>query len=177
MNAVCSQNIVLLICLYQAVLSTNSALRSGQQLSSTKWSSAHHYGIFHLIILFPGGHSPFISREMLCLWLPASLQVLTVIRASFLFSSGLAGQYDRCQAPAEVETNYRWRRIVYHTNTSLSLYVSVCLSPLTFSPDPWLFKWINALFCHSHRRWDKYTIWSFLSVPCEGFGLYQESLR
>lgn len=31
----------------------------------------------------------------------------------------------------------------------------VCLSPPTFSLDPWQYKWISALCCHSHRCWGK----------------------
>lgn len=81
--------------------------------------------------LLPGSHSLFVSLKRPCLQLPPSLQVLAVIRASFLFSSGLTGQYDCCQAPEQ-----RWKPItgggiVYHTNTFLSACVFVFLPSLS----------------------------------------------
>lgn len=164
---------MLLLCLNRAVLSTKSALRWRQQFSSREWSWVHQYGLFQLTFLFSGDHSPFISREMPCLWLPASLQVLTVIRASFLFSSGLAGQYDCCQAPAEVETNYRWRHGVSHQHVFffLIVYVYICLYPLAFSLNPWQFKWIYAPVCHSHRCWDKMFHMNLsVSLLCQSLG-------
>lgn len=105
----------------------------GKQCSSIKVTtgtplreiSAHHF-CFQVTTL--------ISREMPRPLLPASLQVLTVIRASFLFSSGPAGQCDGCQAPAEVETNYRWRHY-YHTSiTPLCLSLSDCMCVFALLP-------------------------------------------
>lgn len=150
--------------LYRAMLSAHPALRwRHKQVGSIKSSSEPHYGIFQLLVLFPGDHSPLISMKMpLARGLLASLQVLAVIRASFLFSPGLSGQQDRCQAPEQ-----RWKPItaggiMHHTNMclypslslplSLSLHVCVCLTLLTFSLNLWLFKCIHGSV-HSSFTW------------------------
>lgn len=121
-------------------------------ISAPLWNISAHFVSRWPIHSFPGK----------CL-VRGRLPVLTVIRASFLFSSGLAGDYDRCQAPAKVETNYRWRHNVSHQYVSLSL--SVCLSPLTFSLDPGQFKWIYGYtYCSVIVIDTETNIWTSLSI-------------
>lgn len=90
---------------------------------------------------------------------PASTKFLTVIRASFLFSSGLAWWDDCCQAPADVQTNYRWRHRVSLKDVSVEngheflCHCAVCQSlsaclaescsdePCCILTAPWIFCW------------------------------------
>lgn len=132
--------------LTKAVPYIKSVLSKEKHCGLMKWSSMHHWGIFQPIILFRGDKSPFISMEMPRLRLRCSLQVWTVIRASFLFLS------DWLDSMIVARHLQRWKPItgwgmVFHTNmspSSLNVYV---FGFLTLSLSPWLFKWIGG-FAH-----------------------------
>lgn len=132
--------------LTKAVPYIKSVLSKEKHCGLMKWSSVHYCGIFQPIILFRGDKSPFISMEMPRLRLRGSLQVWTVIRASFLFLS------DWLDSMIVARHLQRWKPItgwgmVFHTNmspSSLNVYV---FGFLTLSLSPWLFKWIGG-FAH-----------------------------